>query len=158
MSHTSPLEPQSPFLVMNPHYVYTFDGGKEWSECIRGSAFNKATFKKDAVIIDANCRKFQVTGAEKLGWCTHNLNGFGLANIWKRPDRRMYKFRFLVGEPIQMTFEGVKNEILDHMIERGFYRGAGGGPDLYRDKRKDLPTIEEFFRKISAGGTCPFYS
>jgi hypothetical protein len=158
MSELTLPQPRLPFLVMNRHYVYLFDGGKEWSECIRGTAFDKGKFKKDAVIIDSDCRKFLVTGAHKLGWCTHNLNGFGLANIWKTPERRMYKFCFLVGEPVQMTFNEVKREVLDLMIERRFYRGTGGGPDLYRNKREDIATIEEFFFKISAGGTCPFYS
>jgi hypothetical protein len=156
MSQTSRIEPRLPFMVINHHYACRFTGGKIWSECIHEHAFNKGTFSKDAFIIDADCRKFPVIGAEKLGWCTHRHHVFGLMNLFSKPERRMYKFRFLVGEPIQMTFGDVKQQVLDHMVARGFYRGSGGGSELYRNKRKDLPTIEEFFNKVVSGGIWPF--
>lgn len=155
----TPMQPRLPFLVMNQYYACSFGDKKSWSGCVSGKAFDNGTFFKDAFIYDADCRKFPVIGAEKLGWCVHSDFLFGLENVWRTPDRRMYKFRFLVGGPIQMTFEEVKKEVLDHMIQTGLYKGGDGGPGTYREKRENLKNVEEFYRKGTSKGlsrTLPF--
>jgi hypothetical protein len=156
MKEGKKAEPHLPFLVMNHTYVCHFTGGRVWDESVSGNAFEIGTFKENAVIMDAYCRKFSVIGAEKLGWCCHLHTLFGLTNLLRKIGKRKYKFRFLVDEPIQLTFEQMKMEVLTHIIERKLYRGTGAGPELYRKMREKITQTDEFYRMVSFGGKWPF--
>jgi hypothetical protein len=150
-------QPALPFLVMNNAYICRFTGGKKWSEDISAEAFARGKFCEDAVIYDVNCRKFPVTGAEKLGYYRDIWNLYGLFNRFTAPEERMYRFRFLVGEPEQLTFEQAQAEITEHICNRRWVGRSEKTLDIVRKRYYAKANMPDFIAFISTWGQWPFF-
>jgi hypothetical protein len=148
--------PSCPFLVMNRYYMTVFNNRKIWTESIRGFAFDAGRFKEDAIIIDADCRKFQVIGARKRGWSF----GFGglnaLLNVFYPHTKRFYDFDFLVGQPEHLTFEQARHEIVEHVCARRWASKAGGTPENFRRHHAQQTNIIGVMNSIGFLGKDPF--
>jgi hypothetical protein len=168
--------PERPFLITNRYYALCYHRYKNpWvrlkeiledifgpkkaqsspnmPDTISEKGIKSGLFYKDAYIYDANFQKFKVHG--------FSLDGTfrGLWNLWGLVGEKQYYYKFITGYPVQMTFDELKKEVLDHMCETGLYQGGGGGPEIYRQKRENLKTIEEFYRNGTSKGlnrTLPF--
>jgi hypothetical protein len=149
-------EPTRPFLVMNHHYMTVFNNRKDWTESIRGFAFDNGRFKENTIIIDSDCRKFHVTGAIKQGWSF----GFGgldaLTNLFRPPAQRFYRFEFIVGDAEQLTFEQARNEIVEHVCNRRWASKAGGSPENFRRHHAAQTNIVDVMNSIGFLGKDPF--
>ena len=156
MSSTTFLRTNKPFLIMNHYYVATLNDVRVKSEAISGLAFENGRFKRDAVIIDADCRKFLVIGAIKTGW-SKAWGGTDLFfNLFYPPAKRRYQFEFLVGEPEQLTFEQAREEIVEHICNRRWASHAGGSPANFHKLQAAKTNIVDVMNSIGFLGKDPF--
>ena len=166
-------EPKRPYVVTNEYYILLnisykncktrlveilneiIDSKKVMSSPNMPNIISEKGLKskkgyKNCIIYDAECNKYNVEYITLNGRERDIFNLFGLIG------ERRYYFEFIVGEPVKMNFDDLKNEILDHIVDRRFYHGTGAGAKLYREMREDISTPEELYESISFGGKYPF--
>ncbi len=112
------VEPTEPYLRMNKYHVT-----QRWTEDLYynprfnwtyKSDFEAGRFKDDASIIDVDCRKFPILGVEYLGRLLSLWDLFGAMH--------RVKFKYILGEPIQLTFDEARAEVVDLICKNRWHR------------------------------------
>lgn len=165
--------PSDPYLVMNRYYIARFSekppptytvtttyGQKKtyrwpwfepWIQEISQEAFDKGRFKENAVVIDADCKRYDVIGAKITGMYRNWTNLFGLTR------HKDLKFEFILGEPTQLTFAAAREEVVDLICSRRWAGQTGGTPKQFRESRAECKDMTELINGIAYYGQWPFY-
>jgi hypothetical protein len=174
MGMTLPFErPQRPYCAIAPKYILVFEKYKNCrmrakeileamldpkkimpSPNLRYKIFEDKLKKKDLFsntnIIDINCRKFPVTGISIKGYERDIFNLFGLIG------KRRYYFEYDVGEPVQLTFEEAREEIIEHICSHRWVGQTGGSHAHFRKLHGSKKNMAELMENISFYGKWPF--
>jgi hypothetical protein len=140
MHKPQPGYPKMPFVLMNRHHIIlfgqstlTFDG--TW-KVMGEQAFLRGKFKEDAVAIDVDCKKYPLLDVVNLGKSWNPLDLFAV-------DRAI-KVRYVFGEPVQLTFDEARHEIVELICSRKWYGQTGGTEKHFRQTRAQARDMREF--------------
>ncbi|APG62051.1 hypothetical protein LPB140_03600 [Sphingorhabdus lutea] len=155
---SSLIKPKYPLLMMNDYYIINFDQPLPWhktlfidhyygylSITVSVKGFKSGKFIKNAYVIDVHCRKFPVLGVKKLRQYRKLLTKLGLNSLPK------YYIEYIYGDPIQLTFKEVREEIFNLVVSRRWY-----GPKNYRKYIASFRNMEELIDGISFHGRWQF--
>ena len=168
-----PERPERPYFAISPKYIVIFPAHKNWkvrikeeiehtlgkskimpSPNLRYKIFEDKLKKKDLVsntnIIDINCQKFPVTGISTKGYERDIFNLFGLIG------KRRYYFEYDVGEPVQLTFEEAREEIIEHICSHRWVGQTGGSHVHFRKLHGSKKNMAELMENISFYGKWPY--
>jgi hypothetical protein len=126
MTDASVPTPVLPFIVVNPRFVEGRCEGK-WSKYyywMSEVCFKKGVFANDTYVFDNCSRKFNI---EKVKMVRRTYDVLGL---WYRRDQ--VKVAFEYGPPVQMTFEDIRSEVLEHICQKRWYGQTGADQPLFR--------------------------
>jgi hypothetical protein len=131
--------PKYPFAIMNRHYIMVAEN-KSIVCSVGERAFSKGFFKEDAVVIDVNCRKFPILDVISLGRTWSIWNYF--AHLWNKDPE--LSVRYVFGEPVQLTFDEARQEIVELICSRRWYGQTGGTETGWRGSRANISNMREF--------------
>lgn len=133
VSHCS-AEPEYPFALLNQHHIVV---PSSYGLKVMGErAYHRGFFKENAVLIDVNCRRYEVLDVLKLGRSWHPLHWFS-----KDPKIRV---KYVFGEPIQLTFDDARQEIVDLICSRRWHGQTGGTEKSFRATRAQCKDMRDF--------------
>lgn len=132
--------PNIPFVLMNRHHILLFDRGSflldgSWKK-MGERAFQRGHFKEDAFAIDVDCKKYKLLDVINLGR-TWNFWGF----LAKDP---LIRVKYVYGDPVQLSFEEARHEIVELICSRKWYSQTGGSEKHFRETRAQAKGMKEF--------------
>jgi hypothetical protein len=167
------LDLPRPYLVFNHHYAMIHPVWKSWRtrvieiyresvgidrwasspnipETVSEEGLKSSKFYKNAIIIDRQCRRYNVIGYELLG----QFRNFW--NLWGLVGSRRYYYRLLVDEPTQVTFDAARFEIVEHCVNRRWSNQTGATPKQFREHHIKKVIIDDVMKDVGFLGRDPF--
>jgi hypothetical protein len=146
MSGANPEEPQYPFLIMNQHFMCLYRKSIMLGlhNKLTTKGFKNGRFKEKAVVIDINCMQFRVIDVLNLGrslWPLHLLS-----------RHKLIKVKYIYGEPVQLTYEEARHEIVELICRRGWYTEVWQNEKQFRETRAQCKDMAELLESVSFFG------
>jgi hypothetical protein len=164
-----PSEPTTPFIRITDHEMNGFDPNRigRWDP---GGKYAKSTYQREfklmlkkefderkyldnARIIDVNCWKFPIIDIIDLGY------HFELWNLLGGPKR--HKVRYVYDTPVKMTFEEAREEVVELICKKRWYRQAIGGErqERFRERFGLCENMHDLIngRQIASGSKAKYH-
>jgi hypothetical protein len=128
-------QPEYPFVLLN-HYHIVMPYNRRSLYLMTLAGFTSGKFKKDAAVIDVNCRKFPVLDVINLGRSWNPFEWIGKSTI--------IRVKYVYGDPVQMSFNEARDEIVNLICGRRWHGQTGGSEKHFRETRAACKDMRDF--------------
>ena len=140
--------PRFPALLMNEHFIILWRSDCTWLNvnllrttymvpCMMAEkAFWNGRFRRRAVLIDIDCKRFPVIGAVNKG-VTRNPLHFSCKH-------RIVRVGYVFGEPTQLTYDEARSEIVELVCRRRWHHQARRSEKQFRAFCAGFADMREF--------------
>lgn len=136
------LEPTYPFALLNEYHVIVPHTLKQ-HRIMGENALINGKFKKGASVIDVNCQRFPILDVTKKRISFNPLNIVPYVILPNKYDK-IILVEYMYDNPIQLSFDEARNEIVDLICLHGWYRQTGGTEKQFRETRGLARNMSEF--------------
>lgn len=147
MPEFNTVRPEYPFALMNHHHIVV-PYKPRLHNSMGEKAFNRGKFKENAVVIDVNCRKFPVLDVINIGkaWSGSAWNPLTWPSYLFFSDSydNEIRVRYVYGEPIQLTFDEARAEIVDLICGRRWHGQTGASEKYFREVSAQCKDMRDF--------------